>query len=117
MRINLASVRNPIDGSDIVKCKLFRCLYEQVYGYPYHTHMWHTVSPGSTSYVMKPVEFNLSEMASKLRQQDWSVYYWRERDGLDDVDDDNSHINYGRREGLIFGQYCPNLTAWLLTNT
>jgi hypothetical protein len=66
------------------------------------------VSPNSTSYVLKHVEFNLSEMACKLRKQGWSVYYWR---------DDNSHINYGRREGLIVGAYCANLTAWLLANT
>ena len=60
----------------------------------------------------------LPHMAQWLRQEhDWKVYHWRESTGMSDVQDHNSYMHYGRREGLIFGAYCGNLTAWLLTNT
>ena len=119
MKMEVRKLRTGLimDGSDLVKCNLFRYFYEQVYGYAFRTHMWQNVTPNSTSYALNPVEFNLGEMARTLRQQGWSVYYWRDRHGLDNVDDDNTHINYGRREGLIVGAYCANLTAWLLSNT
>ena len=119
MKIEVRKIKTGLlmDGSDIAKCNLVRYFYEQVYGYAFRTHMWQTVTPNSTSYALNPVEFNLGEMARTLRQQGWCVYYWRDRHGLDNVDDDNTHINYGRREGLIVGAYCANLTAWLLSNT
>ena len=102
--------------SDIIKRSLFQYMHEQVYGHlPYA--QWQHVSASSPASISSPKYTNLIEMARKLRQQGWSVYYWRDRHGLDNVHDDNSHINYGRREGLIVGAYCANLTAWLLANT
>jgi hypothetical protein len=42
MKIEIRKVRSGLitDGSDIVKCNLFRYFYEQVYGYAFRTHMW-----------------------------------------------------------------------------
>jgi hypothetical protein len=60
----------------------------------------------------------LPHMAQWLRQEhDWKVYHWRESTGMSDIQDHNSYMHHGRSEGLIFGAYCENLTAWLLTNT
>lgn len=93
--------------------KLFDHLYEECYGVPRHRG-WTKIS--TTSYRMGHIDVNLSEMAQRLREQGWCVYYWRDKQGIES-DDYNTQINYGLQEGLIFGIYCPNLTAWLLTNT
>lgn len=71
-----------------------------------------------------PEQFQLTslaceELARGLRQKGWKVYYWRAPDFSTyhltrNVDVWRStHI---KSEGLIFGRYCSNLTAWLLAN-
>ena len=103
-------------GSDIVQHDLFRYLFKQVYP-DWTGATWQPVPGKPTVRVLQPYDVDLSHMARILRAQGWCAYYWRDRHGLDHVEDDNTHINYGRREGLIIGRYCPNLTAWLLSHT
>ncbi len=93
---------------DIVQRSLLWYLYASVYtGHKEHV--------GYRLDLLREVD--LAHMARVLREQGWCAYYWRDRYGVDDVSDYNTYINYGRREGIIIGRYCPNLTAWLLSNT
>lgn len=93
---------------DIVQRSLLWHLYESVY--PGHKeHMGYRLD------LLRAVD--LAHMARMLRDQGWCAYYWRDQHGLLNVSDYNTHINYGRREGIIIGRYCPNLTAWLLSHT
>jgi len=103
-------------GSDQVKHELFRYLFNQVYP-SWQAATWQSVPGKPTVRVLQPYDVDLNHLAHMLRAQGWSAYYWRDRDGLDNVYDCNTHINYGRREGLIIGRYCANLTAWLLAHT
>lgn len=84
-------------------------------------HLYESVYPGHKERMGYRLdllrEVDLAHMARVLRAQGWCAYYWRDRHGLDNVEDDNTHINYGRREGIIIGRYCANLTAWLLSHT
>lgn len=86
--------------SDEVEGQLFKYLHQAAYGEP-AIATWTKLS--QTLQRLDHIIVDLSEMAAILRAQDWCVYYWRDRNGT--------------QEGLIFGQYCPNLTAWLLANT
>lgn len=103
-------------GSDPTSRELFRYLLREVYP-EWKGASWQPVPGKPTVRVFEPYDVDLRHMARMLRAQGWSAYYWRDRHGLDNVDDHNAHINYGRREGLIIGRYCSNLTAWLLANT
>lgn len=118
MKITLTKVTlnslyfGPASGS--MENSLFQHLYFLAYS---HNHN----STGPTSLATSLGELNyvrvdLSEMAKLLRAQDWCVYYWRDKQGIES-DDHNTQINYGVQEGLIVGAYCGNLTAWLLANT
>jgi hypothetical protein len=84
-------------------------------------HLYESVYPGHKERMGNRLdllrEVDLAHMARVLRAQGWCAYYWRDRHGLDNVEDHNTHINYGRREGIIIGRYCANLTAWLLSHT
>ena len=99
--------------SDDVERQLFKHLFHAAYGIP-TTPTWTKLS--QTLSRLDHIIVDLSEMAALLRAQNWCVYYWRDKRGILS-DDYNTQVNYGTREGLIFGQYCPNLTAWLLSNT
>jgi hypothetical protein len=102
-------------SSDPIKHELFRYLFKQVYP-SWNGVSWQCVPGNPTVGVLQPYDVDLNQMARMLRDQGWCAYYWRDRHGIDNVDDDILHINYGRRQGLVFGRYCPNLTAWLLTH-
>lgn len=104
------------EGSDVIKRHLYYDLHTLVYGAP-PGMKWQPVKPGGTLRALTATHIDLVHMAQELRRLGWCAYYWRDRYGVDDVSDYNTYMNYGRREGLIFGQYCPNLTAWLLANT
>jgi hypothetical protein len=113
MKIDVSAIQYGLVTArdDLLKRDLFWHLYEQVYGKP--------SLPGSRllSYALRYHVIDLHVMAFRLRELGWCVYYWRDAHGLDRVDDYNIFINYGRREGLIIGRYCANLTAWLLSHT
>lgn len=99
--------------SDDIEHQLFGDLYHAAYQTTL-TSTW--IKFSATLHRLDHIIVDLSEMAALLRAQDWCVYYWRDVKGILS-DDYNTQVNYGTREGLIFGRYCPNLTAWLLANT
>lgn len=103
-------------GSDQVKHELFRYLFKQAYP-EWRGASWQPVPGKPTVRALQPYDVDLAHMAAMLRAQGWSAYYWRDRHGLDQMEDYKSYINYGRREGIILGRYCANLTAWLLAHT
>lgn len=103
-------------GSDIIHYELLKYLLKQAYPDWCDTY-WQPLPGRPTMKVLRPSEVDLQHMARILRGQGWCAYYWRDRYGLDNVEDYNNYINYGRREGIIIGRYCPNLTAWLLSHT
>jgi len=103
-------------SSDQIKHELFRYLFKQVYP-TWQAATWQPVPGKPTVRALQPYDVDLAHMARMLRDQGWCAYYWRDRYGLDGVEDDHTHINYGRREGIIIGRYCANLTAWLLSHT
>lgn len=103
-------------GSDPIKHDMFKYLFNQVYP-DWQSASWQPVPGKPSVHCMQPYDVDLNHMAKQLRDQGWCTYYWRDRYGLDGVEDDSTYINYGRREGIIIGRYCPNLTAWLLSHT
>lgn len=118
MKIDVTKIRHGLitHKQDLIKRDLFADLYQQIYARPYRM-AWQTSKQDRTLAVLKFPAISLAHMAASLRQQGWGVYYWRDPHGVDAGDDTNTHINYGRREGLVFGIYCANLSAWLLANT
>lgn len=94
---------------DLLKQDLFWYLFKQVYGTRTSGYLLFDIS--QSPYI------DLRVMARMLREQGWCAYYWRDRHGVDHVGDCHTFMNYGKREGLIIGRYCPNLTAWLLSHT
>jgi hypothetical protein len=120
MKIDVTLIRHGLvtAGHSLVQRDLYCDLYTQVYGEPPHMRWLPSPRPGSTSRVLKRPDVNLTHMAQVLRSQGWAAYHWRDRHGITDAQDDtNTWLNYGRREGLIIGRYCSNLTAWLLSHT
>jgi hypothetical protein len=118
MKITLTKVTlnslyfGPASGS--VENSLFQHLYFLAYSHN-HNH------PGPTSLAtslgeLNYVRVNLSEMAKLLRAQNWCVYYWRDKQGME-LNDFKTQIIHEVEEGLIVAAYCGNLTAWLLTHT
>lgn len=84
---------------------------------PAYSLFWHVARSWADVHPYRKVDLScLPDLARWLRSQGWCVYYWCDRHGVD-TDDWNIYINYGKRKGLIFGRFCPNLTAWLLANT
>lgn len=117
MKIDVCELRHVMITSEykLLNKDLFYHLHMEVYGAPPFMK-WQQVKPGSTLKTLKWSEVNLSHMARELRSQGWSVYHWRDRHGVDYTEDTNTFINYGKREGLIFGAYCGKLLEWKLSN-
>ena len=119
MKIDVSEMRYGliISGYSLIKKDLYHHLHMEVYGAPPFM-TWQALQPGSTLRTLKWTEVNLNHMARELRKLGWAAYHWRDRHGISDAQSDsNSWINYGKREGLVLGRHCANLTAWLLSHT
>lgn len=100
----------------LLKRDLYYDLHEQVYGHA-PRKQWQPAN-STTLRILTGTKTDLSHMAHELRHLGWAAYYWQDRHGVSHAQGDtNTWINYGRREGLIIGRYCANLTAWLLAHT
>lgn len=106
MKIDVNQIRHGlvVTKDDVIKEQLFYHLLKVAY--PDIPRLY-------TRLVYNP--FNLAQMCKILRSQDWCAYHWRDVHGVVTTDY-NTYMNYGKREGIIIGKYCANLTAWLLTN-
>jgi hypothetical protein len=89
--------------------QLFEYLHKQAYHQPYRA-TW--VAQSLTVRALRMPSVNLTHMAHSLREQDWKIYYWRDR-----IEDEDDYVLNGGPEGLIVGKYCVNMLAWQLSYT